>query len=85
MASWMIPGALGDIPVALDFDEATGRCVAAMASGRVWVKETTNFLSEPRVFPLVKLLPDFVCSLLNTFIPDVSVRFGLTSAFSLRK
>ncbi|KAG8971668.1 hypothetical protein FRC05_010924 [Tulasnella sp. 425] len=60
MAGWMIAGALGDIPVALDFDEVTGRCVFAMASGRMWVKETTNFSSEPRAFnSLKKLLPDF--------------------------
>ncbi|KIO29947.1 hypothetical protein M407DRAFT_242450 [Tulasnella calospora MUT 4182] len=46
MACWRIPEVSGDIPVALDFDEATGRCVAAMASGRIWVTETANFLSE---------------------------------------
>lgn len=68
MAGWMIAGALGDIPVALDFDEVTGRCVFAMASGPMWVKETTNFLSEPRAFnSLKKLLPDFVCSFLLAY------------------
>ncbi|KAG8926438.1 hypothetical protein FRC00_002903 [Tulasnella sp. 408] len=48
-ACWMIPGDLADIPVTLEFDETTGRCVAAMASGRVWVKEAANFLSETRI------------------------------------
>ncbi|KIO19299.1 hypothetical protein M407DRAFT_148656 [Tulasnella calospora MUT 4182] len=61
MACWMIPKSLGDIPVALDFDEATGRCVAAMASGRIWVKETANFLSETPISSRATKIPDFVC------------------------
>ncbi|KIO25243.1 hypothetical protein M407DRAFT_244156 [Tulasnella calospora MUT 4182] len=59
MACWMIPKSLGDIPVALDFDEATGRCVAAMASGRIWVKETANFLSETPISSRATKIPDF--------------------------
>lgn len=61
MAFWTIPGDLGDIPVALDFDETTGRCVAAMASGRVWVKETANFSSETPIPSCRTRVLDFVC------------------------
>ncbi|KAG9032796.1 hypothetical protein FS837_002625, partial [Tulasnella sp. UAMH 9824] len=43
IASWVIPGRLSDIPLFLDFDEKTGLCAAAMASGRIWVMDATTF------------------------------------------
>ncbi|KAG9050685.1 hypothetical protein FS837_003412 [Tulasnella sp. UAMH 9824] len=64
MACWKIPEEFRDIPVALDFDEATGRCVAAMASGRIWVKETANFLSE---IPM----PSRVTNVLGFDLPEI--------------
>ncbi|KAG8913058.1 hypothetical protein FRC00_003149, partial [Tulasnella sp. 408] len=45
-ASWLIPGRLGDTPGLLEFDETTGVCVVAMASGRIWVVDATGFTLE---------------------------------------
>ncbi|KIO33400.1 hypothetical protein M407DRAFT_17669 [Tulasnella calospora MUT 4182] len=43
LARWAIPGRLSDFPLHLDFDEKTGICAAAMASGRIWVMDSTTF------------------------------------------
>ncbi|KAG8946823.1 hypothetical protein FRC04_011370 [Tulasnella sp. 424] len=43
LASWRIPGELCDIPLLVDFDEKTGIAAAAMASGRVWVMDSTTW------------------------------------------
>ncbi|KIO33398.1 hypothetical protein M407DRAFT_17667 [Tulasnella calospora MUT 4182] len=43
IAIWVIPGRLSDTPLSLDFDEKTGLCVAAMASGRIWVMDPTTY------------------------------------------
>ncbi|KAG8972603.1 hypothetical protein FRC05_009713 [Tulasnella sp. 425] len=45
LAIWTIPGRLCDIPLLVDFDEKTGICAAAMASGRVWVMDSTTWSS----------------------------------------
>lgn len=51
-AAWLIPGSLGDIPGLLEFDEMTGICVIAMASGRIWVVDATGFtLGDSRLIP----------------------------------
>ncbi|KIO23864.1 hypothetical protein M407DRAFT_26729 [Tulasnella calospora MUT 4182] len=43
IAVWVIPGRLADMPLLLDFDEKTGVCAAAMASGRIWVMDATTY------------------------------------------
>ncbi|KAG9036968.1 hypothetical protein FS837_001565 [Tulasnella sp. UAMH 9824] len=43
-ASWLIPEDLADIPGLLEFDEVTGICVVAMASGRLWVVDAIRFI-----------------------------------------
>ncbi|KAG8913057.1 hypothetical protein FRC00_003148 [Tulasnella sp. 408] len=66
-ASWIIPGDLGDIPRLLEFDEVTGICVVAMASGRTWVVDATGFtLGDPHLVP-----PNFDKGDIDaTFIPN---------------
>ncbi|KAG8946614.1 hypothetical protein FRC04_011508 [Tulasnella sp. 424] len=42
LAVWKIPGASGDVPCGLDFDENSGICMVAMASGRIWVVDVAH-------------------------------------------